>query len=84
MHPQAINKYLISPHAILSCSMLGGGRLGKVLACPEYPGRFYGRGKTGPNLHFILRHLWRMLSGNTCTYMHILTRYRQIHSNTCT
>ena len=29
--------------------MIGGELLGKVLACPEYPGRFYGSGKTGPN-----------------------------------
>ncbi len=29
--------------------MLVGGQLGKVLSCPEHPGRFYGRGKTGPN-----------------------------------
>jgi hypothetical protein len=49
MHPPAINKYLISAHTFVSCTMLVGGRLGKVLACPEHPGRFYGRGKTGPN-----------------------------------
>jgi hypothetical protein len=28
MHPQAINKHLISAHAIVSCTMLVGGRLG--------------------------------------------------------
>jgi hypothetical protein len=49
MHPPAINKYLISAHTILSCTMLTGGRSGIVLACSEHPGRFYGRGKTGPN-----------------------------------
>ena len=49
MHPQSINKYLNSTHAVSSCSMIGGELLGKVLACPEYPGRFYGSGKTGPN-----------------------------------
>ena len=32
--------------------MLVEGRLGKVLAPPEDPGRFYGRGKTGPNTDF--------------------------------
>ncbi len=48
MHPPAINKYLISAHTIVSCTKLMGGRSGKVLACPEHPGRFYGRGKTGP------------------------------------
>ncbi len=30
MHPQAINKHLISAHAIVSCTMIVGGRLGKV------------------------------------------------------
>ncbi len=49
MHPPAINKYLISAHTIVSCTMWMGGRSGKVLACPEHPGRFYVRGKTGPN-----------------------------------
>jgi len=49
MHPQAINKHLIAAHAIVPCTMLVGGRLGKVLAPPEDTGRFYGRGKTGPN-----------------------------------
>jgi hypothetical protein len=29
-----------------------GGRSGKVMACPEHPGRFYGRGKTEPNTSF--------------------------------
>ncbi len=29
-----------------------GGRLGHVLAPPEDPGRFYGRGKTGLNTDF--------------------------------
>jgi hypothetical protein len=52
MHPQAINKHLISAHAIVYCTMLVGGRLGKVSAPPEDPGRFYGRGKTGPNTDF--------------------------------
>ena len=28
------------------------GRLGKVLALPDDSGRFYGRGKTGPNTDF--------------------------------
>ncbi len=32
--------------------MLMGGRSGKVMACPEHPGRFYGRGKTEPNTSF--------------------------------
>ncbi len=32
--------------------MLVGGQLGKVLAPPEDPVRFYGRGKTGPNTDF--------------------------------
>jgi hypothetical protein len=49
MHPQSINKYLDSTHAVTSCSMIGGELLGKVLACSEYPDRFYGCGKTGPN-----------------------------------
>ena len=49
MHPPGKNKYLISAHASGSCTMLAGGRFGKVLACPEHPGGFYGRGKTGPN-----------------------------------
>ncbi len=31
MHPPAINKYLISAHTILSCTMLVGGPVGKVL-----------------------------------------------------
>ena len=52
MHPQAINKHLIAAHAIVPCTMLVEGRLGKVLAPPEDPGRFYGRGKTGPNADF--------------------------------
>ncbi len=52
MHPQAINKHLISALAIVSCTMLVGGRLGKVLAPPEDPGRFHGRGKTGSNTDF--------------------------------
>ena len=30
-----------------------GGRLGNVLAFLEEPGRFYGRGKTGPNTDFL-------------------------------
>jgi hypothetical protein len=49
MHPQAINKYLISVLANVSCTMIVGWRLGKVLACSEYQDRFYGSGKTGPN-----------------------------------
>ena len=49
MHPPGKKKYLISAHASGSCTMLVGGLLGKVLACPEHPGRFYGRGKIGPN-----------------------------------
>jgi hypothetical protein len=49
MHHQAINKHLISAHAIVSCTMLVEGQLGKVLAWREDPGSFYGRGKTGPN-----------------------------------
>ena len=52
MHPQAVNKHLIAAHAIVPCTMLVEGRLGKVLAPPEDPGRFYGRGKTGPNADF--------------------------------
>ena len=52
MHPQAINKHLISAHAIVSCTMLVEEQLGHVLAPPEDPGRFYGRGKTGPNTDF--------------------------------
>ena len=42
----AINKAPISAHTIVSCIMELGGRSGKVMACPEHPGRFYGRGKT--------------------------------------
>ena len=49
MHPQAINKQLIAARAIVPCTMRVEGRLGKVLAPPEDSGRFYGRGKTGPN-----------------------------------
>ena len=49
MRPQAINKYLIYANAIVSGTMVVGGQMFKVLACPEYPCRFYGRGKTGPN-----------------------------------
>jgi hypothetical protein len=45
----AINKYPISAHTIVSCTMEMGGRSGKVMACPEHPGRFYGRGKTEPS-----------------------------------
>jgi len=52
MQPQAINKHLIAAHAIVPCTMLVEGRLGKVLAPPEDSGRFYGRGKTGPNTDF--------------------------------
>ena len=40
MHPPGKNKYLISAHASGSCTMLAGGRFGKVLACPEHPGGF--------------------------------------------
>ncbi len=50
-HPQAIKKHLISAHAIVSCTMLVGGRLGKVLAPQEDTGRFYGRGRTGQNTY---------------------------------
>ena len=49
MHPPGKNKYLISAHTRGSCTTLVGGLLGKVLACPEHPGGFYGRGKTGAN-----------------------------------
>ena len=42
----AINKAPISAHTIVSCIMELGGRSGKVMACPEHPGRCYGRGKT--------------------------------------
>ena len=49
MHPQAINKHLIAVHAIVPCTMRVQGRLGKVLALTDDLGRFYGRGKTGPN-----------------------------------
>jgi hypothetical protein len=52
MHPQAINKHLIAAHAIVPCTMRVQGRLGKVLALPDDSGRFYGRGKTGPNTDF--------------------------------
>ncbi len=45
----AINKSPISAHTIVSCTMGMGGWSGKVMACPEHPGRFYGRGKTEPN-----------------------------------
>ncbi len=45
----ARNKSLISAHTIVSCTMGMGGRSGKVMACPEHPGRFYGCGKTEPN-----------------------------------
>ncbi len=44
----AINESPISAHTIVSCTMGMGGLSGKVMACPEHPGRFYGRGKTGP------------------------------------
>ncbi len=37
MHPPVRNKYLISAHTMVSCTMLVSGRLGKVLACPEHP-----------------------------------------------
>ena len=49
MHPPAINQYLISADTIVSCTTGMGGQSGKVMACPEHSGRFYGRGKTGPN-----------------------------------
>ena len=48
-HPPGKKKYPISAHKGGSCTMLVEGRLGKVLACPEHPGGFYGRGKTGPD-----------------------------------
>ena len=49
MHPQAINKYRILSHASVSCRGLFRGLVVHVLACPADPGRFYGRGQTGPN-----------------------------------
>ena len=47
MHSQAINRSLISVHANVSCTMIVGGRLGKVSVPLEDTGRFYGRGQTG-------------------------------------
>ena len=44
--------YPISAHAGASCTTRMGGRLGHVSACLADPGRFYGRGKTGPNTDF--------------------------------
>ncbi len=38
-------------------------------------------------LHFILRHFWRILSRNTCTYLHIPANtftYMHIPAHTCT
>ena len=49
MPPHAKNKCLIYANVIVSGTIIAGGQLGQVLACPEYPGRFYGRGKTGPD-----------------------------------
>ena len=49
MPPHAKNKCLIYANVIVSGTSIAGGQLGQVLACPEYPGRFYGRGKTGPD-----------------------------------
>jgi hypothetical protein len=46
MHPQTINKYMMSAHAFPSCTMLMGKQLGCALVCPEDLGRFYGRDKT--------------------------------------
>ena len=47
-----------------SCTTLMGGRLGHVLACLADPGRFYGRGKTGPNTDFCkIRYPKNSLSG---------------------
>jgi hypothetical protein len=52
-HPQTKTNDLISAHADASGTMLMGGRLGHVPACLEDPGRFYGRGRTGPNTDFL-------------------------------
>ena len=49
---QTKKKYPISAHAGASCTTRMGGRLGQVSACLADPGRFYGRGKTGPNTDF--------------------------------
>ncbi len=43
----------VSVHADASCTMRSEGRLGQVWACLDEPGRFYGRGKTGPNTDFL-------------------------------
>jgi hypothetical protein len=51
-HHQTKFCHPISAHAGASCTTLMGGRLGHVLACLVDAGRFYGRGKTGPNADF--------------------------------
>ena len=52
MHQQAINTYPISALACGSCTMLVGGLMGNVLACPDARGRFYSCGNTRPNTDF--------------------------------
>jgi hypothetical protein len=56
MHQRSKNNYPFSARAGASCTtMRVGGRLGHVLVCvdSEDPGRFYCRGKTGPNTDFL-------------------------------
>jgi hypothetical protein len=52
MYDQTKKKKSISAHAGASCTTLMEGRLGHILACLADPGRFYGRGKAGPNTDF--------------------------------
>ena len=64
VYDQTKKIYPISAQAGVSCRTLMGGRLGHVSACLADPGRFYGRGKTGPNTDFCkIRYPKNSLSG---------------------
>ncbi len=49
VHHKTKNKCPISAHADAPCTTRVEGQVCQVWACPDDPGRFYGRGKTGQN-----------------------------------